>query len=137
LRRLASVVFLALGGWIFSAEPLLAFLNFAPGMRFASAMVTLVCLGMAAVPLAIGVALSPGSRGRELGLTILIALGAAVLCAASLAAVLLDPGFKQFEPLLPPMPNIGVAPVWGIANLIVVAALGSLLYRRPEKRVRG
>jgi hypothetical protein len=133
VRRVASAVFLVLGGWVLMCEPVIAFTDMKIGPQSVTLLMTLFFLVFAAVPLAIGVALSPGDRRRELGLTILIALALATLGALTLTAMLLDPGFKQFKPLIPPMPDIGVAPVIGVLNLIVVAAIGWLLYRRPAR----
>lgn len=136
MRRFVSVIFLALGGWLLMAEPVMAFMDFGPGLREAQPLLLLVCLVMAGVPLAVGVLLSPGERWRELGLTILLAVGAALFCGVSLAAMLLDPGFKQFMPLMPPMPKIGVAPIAGAINLLILTGLGWLLYRRRSPAAR-
>jgi hypothetical protein len=129
MRRVLSIVFLVLGGWLLMGEPLIAFMDLGAGAQPAMPFVLLGVLVFAAVPLAIGAALSPGKRRRELGLTILIATGAAVFSGISLAAVLADPGFRQFMPLLPPMPKIVLAPVSGALNLVVLTAIGWWLYR--------
>lgn len=134
MRRVASVAFLAIGGWLLIAEPLIAFMDLGPGMRSGMPLVLAICLVMAAVPLSIGVALSRGERRRELGLTILIAEAAAVFTAGSLAAIFLDPGFKQFMPLMPLIPKIGVAWALGTANLLAFTAIGWWLYRLPRGR---
>lgn len=134
MRRVVSVLFLALGGWLLMAEPLLAFIDFAPKLSGAQAVVALFALGIAGVPLALGVLLSPGERWRELGLTILLAMGAALFCGASVAAILMDPGFKPFMPLMPPMPNVAIAPLFGALNLVLLTGIGWLLYRRRPLR---
>lgn len=129
MRRVLSVIFLAIGGWLFTTEPVMAFVDTKLG-SWVTLMMLLFCLIFAAVPLAIGVALSPGDRRRELGLTILIALGFAALGAVSAAAIFFDPGFKQFQSTMPPMPDFGFAPVTGAVNLLILVALGWLLYRK-------
>lgn len=136
MRRVISVIFLALGGWVLMAELLLAFIDFAPKLSGAQAVVALFALGIAGVPLALGVLLSPGERWRELGLTILLAMGAALFCGLSIAAILMDPGFKPFMPLMPPMPNVALAPIVGAINLLVLLAAGWLLYRRRTQAIQ-
>lgn len=132
MRRVLSIVFLAFGGYLLMAEPLVAFMDMHVGGPPTQLIIALVCLVMAAVPLAIGTLLSPGDRRRELGLTVLIAMGAALFCGVSCVVVFTDPGFK---PLLAdiPMPNIGIAPVTGFANFIVLTGIGWLLYG-PRRR---
>jgi hypothetical protein len=131
MRRALSVIFLVIGGWVLIAEPMMAFMNLGPDVSTVQPLVLGICLAMAAAPLAIGVALSPGERRRELGLTILIAMAAAVFCGLAMAAVFLDPGFKPF---MPPMPDIGVAPIAGTVNLVVLTAIGWWLYRRRRRK---
>jgi cation transport ATPase len=134
MRRIASIIFLVAGGWLLMVEPMMAFIDMRLG-SWLGLVVMLIFLVVAGVPLGIGTALSPGNRRRELGLTILITLGVGVVCAVSMAAILLDPGFKQFEPLMPPMPDFRLAPLPGLLNLAVVAAAGWWLYRtRVERR---
>ena len=133
MRRVVSVIFLALGGWLLMAEPIIAFMDFGSDLKGARPLLLLIEIVMAGVPLALGVLLSPGERRRELGLTILLAVGAALFCGVSIAAMLVDPEFKQFMPLMPPMPKLGIAPIAGIINLLILTAIGWLLYRqRPS-----
>ena len=121
-------------GWLLIAEPMMAFMNLGPDVSAAQPLILGICLAMAAVPLAIGVALSPGNRRGELGLTILITMAVAVFCGLAAAATILDPGFKPFMPLLPPMPEIGVAPIAGTMNLVVLTAIGWWLYGRRRRK---
>ena len=136
MRRAFSASCFVIGGWLLMGEPLIAFMDMGPDVRSAAPIVCLITLCMAAVPLAIAVAASPGERWRELGLTILIACGVAAFSGLGALAVFTDPGFKEFLPMLPPMPKIGIAPVAGTLNLGAVVALGWLLYRLPGKRIR-
>ena len=133
MRRVLSVIFLVLGGWMLAGEPVIAFVDMKFGTWIGLFMM-LVFIALAAVPLGIGVALSPGNRRRELGLTILLVLGITAISFLSIGAMLLDPGFKQFEPLMPPMPDVGFAPLPGALNLAAVGALGWWLYRPRGKR---
>lgn len=134
MRRGLSVILFVLGGWVLMAEPVIAFVDFGPDVPAALPIVILLFLVMAAVPLGIAVALSPGDRRRELGLTILIAIGFAIFSAVCAAAIFMDPGFKQLAPLMPPMPKVAIAPIAGAANLVVVTAIGWFLYRKPGAR---
>lgn len=133
MRRALSFIFLVIGGWLLMGEPLIAFMNFGADARPHEPFLILGVLTFVAIPLAIGVALSPGDRRRELGLTILIAVGFGLVSGAAAVATLMDPGFKPFMPLMPPMPDIHAAPVVGVANLVAVTALGWWLYRRRAR----
>jgi hypothetical protein len=53
----------------------------------------------------------------------------ALFCGLALVVIFMDPGFKQFMPLMPPMPDIKAAPIVGTVNLIAVTAIGLVLYR--------
>jgi len=132
MRRVLSVLFLAIGGWMLAGEPLMAFVDMKVG-SWVMLLMMLVFIVIAAVPLGIGVALSPGNRRRELGLTILIALGVTLISLLSIGAMLLDPGFKQIEPLMPPLPDVAFAPLPGLLNLTVVAAVGWWLFRKERR----
>jgi hypothetical protein len=134
VRRLSSVLFFVLGGWIFMVEPLAAFFNFVPGHSLAVPFMMAFCLVLAAIPLGIATALSPGQRWRELGLTILLSTGAAALGGGSAIVMFNDPAF---EAVAPPMPELGFAPLIGTLNLIAVIAVGVLLYRRAGQAVDG
>jgi peptidoglycan/LPS O-acetylase OafA/YrhL len=126
IRRIVSTVFFVLGGWLLLGEPIIAFIDFGPDARPSQFFLILGVLTFVSIPLLIATAISPGHRRRELGLTILIAVGVALVSGASAAVVFTDPGFMQF---MPPMPKIGFAPLAGAVNLLIVAAVGWLLYR--------
>jgi hypothetical protein len=135
VRRALSFIFLVIGGWLLLAEPIMAFVNVAPGVKAVQAIVLGILVVAAAVPLAIGVALSPGDRRRELGLTILVAVGFGLFSGAAAVATFMDPGFKPFMPLMPPMPDIHAAPVVGVVNLVALTALGWWLYRGRARSI--
>ena len=115
-------------------EPLTAFVNFVPGRGLAVPIMMGFSLILAAIPLAIATALSPGERWRELGLTILLSTGAAALGGGSAVVMFTDPGFKS---VAPPMPELGFAPVIGTLNLIAVIAIAALLYWRTGQAADG
>jgi hypothetical protein len=127
IRRIVSVIFLALGGWLLTGEFIVAFLDLEPGatdnLVLVAAVLVFVC-----VPLLLGAWVSPAERWRELGLTILIAAGAAAFGAISTVVVFTDPGAKGF---MPPLPKFEFAPIIGVANLLIIGGIGWLLYRRP------
>lgn len=129
IRRVLSIILFILGGWLFTGEPMMAFLDFPPDESAAKPFVLLGVVIVAAVPLLLGALASPGRRWRELGLTILIATGVGLFCGLCVIAVFNDPGFEQFRPVMPPMPEFTLAPITGTVNALVVIAIGWLLYR--------
>ncbi|MEO6361395.1 MAG: hypothetical protein ABIO43_12615 [Sphingomicrobium sp.] len=130
MRRVASVILFLLGGWFLTAQLFVAYLDAESGSTDNFGMTVLFMLFVLPF-LLLGAWASPGNRWRELGLTILIAVGASLLCGVSVLVALNDPGMKPF---IPPMPEIEIAPVWGIANLAVVTLVGWLLYRGSTAR---
>lgn len=130
MRRVLSILFFVCGGWMLSGEPLFAFLSFGPATPWLTPVMLGLFLVLAAVPLAVGTALSPGERSRELGLTMLLSIGFAAVGAVSAAAVLFDPGAKMIWAEVGPMPDIRITPIVGTANLMVMTAVAWLLYRR-------
>lgn len=125
MRRVLSTLLLIVGGWWLAGEMAVAFLDLEDGISDNLLMVGIVIL-FAGVPLALGTWASPGNRRRELGLTILLATGATLFGIASVAATILDRAFMRY---MPAIPELEFAPVVGVVNLLVVAALGWWLYR--------
>lgn len=131
IRRVLSVLLFAFGGWMLVSEVIVAFLDMGPGVGDSAVLVGIFVV-LAGLPLLLGAWASPGRRWRELGLTMLIAIGLAIFSAISTVVVLADPGMKPF---LPPMPKIQFALVVGAANALAIAALGWLLFRRGGEAV--
>lgn len=125
IRRVISVILFVFGGWILAGELGVGFIDVEPGIGDNVMMIGAVTV-IAAIPLLLGSWASPGRRWQELGLAILIATGVAVFCGVCSAVVLSDPGFMQF---MPPMQKVELAPVFGFINLLIVGAVGWLLYR--------
>jgi hypothetical protein len=125
IRRIVSILLFAFGGWMLTTELAIAFLDMEPGIGDNALLIVFVAF-FTVIPLMLAAWASPGKRWRELGLTTLIAVGVGLLCGVTMAAVLMDPGFKPF---MPPMPKIAIAPIAGAVNLLIVAAVGALLYR--------
>jgi len=133
IRRVLSILLFVFGGWMLMSEAIAAFIDAGPGHADSAMLITIFAV-IAGLPLLLGAWASPGSRWRELGLTILIATGTALVCGISTVVVLSDPGMKQF---LPPIPRINFAPVVGAVNLFALAVLGWLLYRPTRQQVDG
>lgn len=129
MRRVLSILLFVLGGWMVSSELFAAFIDVEPGLADNLFLVALFGT-IAAVPLLLGAWASPGWRWSELGLTILMAVGASLFGGISVLAILLDPGAKPF---IPPMPRMPFALIIGGANLLLVSAVGWLLYRTKER----
>ena len=125
IRRPASVFFFVLGGWMLMAEGVGAFFDVDPGFTDSLFMIGLFSV-LAAPLLLIGAWISPAERWRELGLTMLIALGGAAICALGVVVVFTDPAARDIMP----MPPVGFAPAIGIANALILGGVGWLLYRR-------
>lgn len=133
IRRVVSTLLFVVGAWMLTTELVGAFLDVLPGIIDNAGVIGIFAL-FAGIPLVLGVWASPGRRWEELGLTILISTGIALFCCVSMAALLMDPGFRQF---MPPIPRIELAPAIGVINLLAVGALGWLLYRPARRRTEG
>ncbi len=129
IRRVASTLFFIFGGWMLTGEAIAAFFDAAPGITDNLAMLTIMVF-VAGLPLLVGAWISPAARWRELGLTILIATGIAVCTGLSVFLVLSDPAAQK---ILPPMPDIDLAPFFGAANALLLSCAGWLLYRTGSR----
>jgi hypothetical protein len=134
IRRVISTLLFVFGGWMLMSELVVAFLDMEPG-AYDNAIMLAVFAIIGGIPLLIAAWVSPGQRWQELGLTVLIASGLALFCAISAVVILTDPGFKPFMPKMPPMPDLKFAPIVGAVNLLAIAGVGWLLYRRQSGRL--
>lgn len=126
MRRAISVPLFVLGGWIVMTELMTAFVDIEPGL--ADNLWMIAIFAILAVPLLLlGAWASPGRRWRELGMTLLIAAGIGAFCGLATLLVLNDPKFMELMPL--PLPEIDLAPVFGVVNLLLISAFGWWLYR--------
>ena len=126
MRRFFSVLCFILGAWLLIAEMFVAFVD-ADGNLGVKAVMVGIFIVLAAPFLLLGAWASPGDSWRDLGLTLLITVGFGVTCIVTIAAVWLDPAMRK---MLPPRPDIALAPAFGAANLVAVTMLGWLLHRR-------
>lgn len=53
-----------------------------------------------------------------------------LLCGVTMPVLLMDPQFVRY---MPPMPDLRLAPVVGLMNLLLVAGIGWLLYRGQRR----
>jgi hypothetical protein len=135
MRRVLSVILFVLGGWILSGEIMMSGLDLGQGIgaQIGMAVFTIV---FAAPFLLLGTWASPGNRFAELGLTLMITAGVGAFIALTMFLVMNDPGFRQLMPPDQPMPEFRFTPVFGLANLLVMAGGGYLLRRWALERAR-
>lgn len=131
MRRFISTLLFVFGGWMLMAELMLAFFDMKPVGTDIIVFVIGLFAVLAGLPLLLGAWASPGARWRELGLTILIAVGITLFTGLSAVAVFLDPFMMRY---MPPMPDMEFAPIVGLLNLLAISAIGWLLYRRQIAR---
>lgn len=130
MRRGCSVVLLVIGGWILAS---VGIIGLAPAEEAISpwAMVAIFA-GVAAPFLLIGAWMSPGKRLSELGITLMISAGLALLVVVTMAAVAFD---KAFQRLMPePMPKFDFTSPAMIISLLLIGGGGYLLWRLASRR---
>jgi hypothetical protein len=124
IRRVASLVFLFLGGFCVGMQVMIAFLAGGGALDYALRLAYFTAV--AAPILALGAWLSPGQRWRELGLTMLI--GAGVCGGAFSSAIFLPDEHGVMMDRAELTPYLALGP--GFANLTLIAGAGLLLYLR-------
>lgn len=129
MRRIVSIVLYVIGGWMLTGEGVIAF------VRSEDQTMMLAVLGFAAlfplVFIGLGAWASPGARLREVGLTLLITAGFTAYAMGSMIYMMNMPDTRH---LFPRDTRFAFDGYWlGGANLIVMAGLGWLLYRRPRR----
>jgi hypothetical protein len=135
MRRVLCVVLFVLGGWMLTSEAMMAWVDIGAGTG--GQLGTIGVMAAFAAPfLLLGTWASPGNRFAELGLTLMIGVGVGVAMAVVMFMVTHDPSFKQFMPPGKPLPEFHFAPLFGIANLLLIAGGGYLLRRWALGRAR-
>ena len=128
MRRIASLIFLVLGGFGVGMQVMIGFMGGGGAADYAGRLAYFTAI---ALPfLALGTWLSPAKRWRELGLAILIGAG---VCVGSFSTVIFLPdeqGVMIDRAELTPY----LALVPGFANLAAVGVIGLLLLLRHPKR---
>ena len=135
MRRVASVILFALGGWMLTTEAMVAWMAVGEGTGMQMFMVALFLL-LAAVPLAAGTAVSPGNRLADLGLTLMIVAGIAAFVGLAMLLAFNDPQVAKMMPPDQPMPDIALDPMLGAINLLLIAGGGYALWRKGRARQR-
>jgi hypothetical protein len=133
IRRFASIILFVLGGWLLTAEMMMASADVgqSPGMALSMIGVT---LAFAAPFLLLGLWASPGNRLAELGATIITASIVGGLVCLTMLVTLSDPEFVKYMPASSAPPNFKIAPLPGLLNVIVIGGGGWLLYRFAKGR---
>jgi hypothetical protein len=124
-RRVISIICYVIAGLFLASEGVLAFLEDSPSDK---AGLLLVSVGLAAIPLGAGVALSPGRRVREAGIVLMAGAGWVVLSALNFVYL---SARKDMRDILPPelFEMFDDYAVGGL-NFAVMAGLGIYLFRR-------
>jgi hypothetical protein len=131
MRRTISIILFILGGWILASEAMMAWITVGGaelGLAGRLGMIGIMA-GFAMPFLLLGMWVSPGNRFADIGMTMMIAGGIGAALALMMFMIWSDPGMKQFMPPDKPMPQFGLAPALGIANLLVIGGGGWLLWR--------
>jgi hypothetical protein len=128
MRRTVSVLLFVIGGWMLVSGTMVAWMNVGQSGGMELAMI-LIFWVISAPFLLLGVWASPGDRAADLGLTLMIAAAVGAAVAVMMFAFLHDPSFLRMMPPDQKIPKFEFAPVPGIADVVVVAGIGWLLYR--------
>lgn len=130
MRRFLSVIGFVLGGWIAMTEAALAMVAVDDDLSNKLSAMS-VFMVIAAGLWLLGTWASPSpARWRELGLAIILTCAVSTFCIVGAALTLIDPSFRAIAP--PEILALDLRFDWpiGIANLLVLLAIGILLYRR-------
>jgi cation transport ATPase len=130
MRRGCSVVLLVLGAWILASVGVIGLMP--ADEQLSPWVMAAVFAGVAAPFLLIGAWVSPGNRLSELGLTLMISAGVALLMVITLGAISHDEAFQRFIP--EPMPKFDFTSPAMIVSLLVIGGAGYFLWRLASKR---
>lgn len=133
IRRVVGNILFVLGGWMLTSGLVAGWIDFgvgAAGPWFALAMMT----AFAAPFLGLGTWVSPGDRRAELGLTLMICASVGGGVILTWAVMFADPAFRQLMPPGQTPPDVRLAPVSGLAGLLIVGGGGYGLRRGATRR---
>ena len=130
MRRVISVFLFVLGAWILSSAVMMAWMDLAESFSMHLAAVAFAC-AFAAPFLLLAMWASPGTRLRELGLTLLISAGIGGTFGLVMMLIVNDPSFLEFAPNSQELSALRFSPVFGACVVLVLGGVGRLLYRRP------
>lgn len=129
MRRGCSVILFVLGGWILAGVGVVGLM---PPDEQISPWAMVAIFGAVAAPfLLIGTWMSPGKRLAELGLTLMISAGVALMVVITMAAVSLDPAIQRL--MEAPMPAFDFTSPAMIASLLLIGGGGYFLRRLGTK----
>jgi cation transport ATPase len=129
MRRGCSVILFVAGAWILASVGIVGLIP-ADEQISPWAMVGIFA-GVAAPFLLIGTWMSPGRRMAELGLTLMISAGVALMVVITMAAVSLEPAFQRLMP--EPMPKFDFTSPAMVVSLLLIGGGGYLLRRLGTK----
>lgn len=130
MRRGCSFILLVIGGWILASVGIIGLMP--TDEQLSPWAMVAVFAGVAAPILLIGTWASPGKRLSELGLTLMISAGVALLVVVTIAAVAFDEAFQRFMPQ--PMPKFDFTSPAMIVSILVIGGGGYLLWRVGHRR---
>jgi hypothetical protein len=135
MRRVLSIILFILGGWLLTGEAMVAGMDM--GLAAVHQIITLgFVLAFAAIPLGLGTLVSPGNRPAELGLTLMIVAGIALVSGLTTLLAFNDPQGAKLMPPDQPLPDIALNPLLGAINLLLIAGSGYLLWRKGRAHLR-
>lgn len=130
MRRGCSVSLFVIGGWLLST---VAIVGLMPEDEIISRWAMVGIFAFIAAPFLLAATwVSPGRRLAELGLTLMITAGVAMILVVTIAAIFLDPAMKRFMPK--PLPDFDFTSPAMIASILLIGSGGYLLWRTARER---
>ena len=133
MKRGCSIALFVAGGWILSS---VAIVGLMPEDETVSRWAMVAIFATFAAPfLLAGAVASPGKRWAELGLTLMITAGFALVMIVTMAAIFLDPAMKRFMPET--LYDFDFTSPAMIVSVLLIGGGGYLLWRtgkRPSGR---
>lgn len=135
-RRVLSIIFYLFAGMFLMSWAAMAFVSDQPDLGKAEVMGVMAAFAL--VPLALGAVASPGRRGREIGIVLVVAAAWVGVSAITMIILLMDP---EFLALMPPDTFESMAmfgdPGFGAGFTIAMGTTGLWLVRRKSAPTDG
>lgn len=130
MRRGCSIALFVAGGWILSS---VAIVGLMPEDETVPRWAVVAIFAAFAAPfLLAGTLTSPGRRWAELGLTLMITAGIALVMIVTMAAIFLDPAMKRFMPET--LYDFDFSSPAMIVSILLIGGGGYLLWRTGTRR---